>query len=111
MHRVAEVLEGRRLGESALGTQEGDVEGFFQGEAGGHDLPEQARHLLGIQRAWIALLDLAQDLRLALGTIELGVGIRVALDLGHRLGTAGPLADQPEQFIVQGIDARPDLFQ
>ena len=75
---MAEVLEHRRLRERALGPQIRDFQRLFLREARGHQLAEQAHHLLVAQRAVVALDDFAQHLRFALGTVELD-GARQAL--------------------------------
>ena len=70
-YRGAEVLEHGGLGESAFGAQERDLERLLLGEAGGHDLAEQACDFLIAQRPAIARERLAQNLRLALGAVEI----------------------------------------
>ena len=72
VHRVAEVLEHRRLRERALRSEVRDLERLLLREAGRHQLAEQPHHFFVAQRPFVALDDLAQHLRLALGPIELG---------------------------------------
>jgi hypothetical protein len=70
-YRGTEVLEHGRLRESAFGAQERDLERLLLGEAGGHDLAEQPCDFLIAQRPAIARERLAQNLRLALGAVEI----------------------------------------
>jgi hypothetical protein len=56
LHRVAEVLQRRGLGEGALRPEVADLQRLLQRQAGGHDLAEQPRHLLAVERPRVLAL-------------------------------------------------------
>ena len=107
---MAEVLQGRGLGESTFRPQVSDAQGLFQRQAGGHDLAKQTRHLFTVQRPGIARQDLAQDLGLAFRTVKRR-GIAAVLQCGDRLGAGRALVDQGLDLFIQGIDTIADRFQ
>ncbi|MNT29840.1 hypothetical protein D3C72_1656020 [compost metagenome] len=113
-HRMAEMLEGGGLGEGALGAEVGDLERLLQGEAGGHDLAEQPRHLLVVQRALVAVHDVLEHPGLALGAVEDRLfAFRQGLHLHprHVLGAARAFADQFEDLLVEVVDAYPQRLE
>src|ERR1700693_2651934 len=105
------MLEHGRLGESALGAEEGHFQRFLLCQAGRHDLAEQPHDLLVAQRAGIAFERAAQDFGLALRTIEID---RVAVSV---LGNAGPLREsrslieQRVQLFVDRVDLRTQILE
>ena len=101
---VTEVLDRRRLSEGPRRAEEGHRQGLFQGQAGGHDLAEEAGHGLAAERPGVAGLDPTQHLGLAAGTVELAIA-QFRLDLGHLAGAGGAGAEQAQQFRVDGVDA------
>ncbi len=113
-HRMAEMLEGSRLGEGAFRPQVRHLEGLLQGQAGGHDLAEQPRHFLVIQRPLVTLHDVLEHPGLALGAVEdrlLALRQGRHLHSRHILGAAGTLADQLEDLLVKAVDAQTQGLQ
>ena len=104
---MPEMLERRLLGKGPLRAEISHLDRLLQRQAGRHDLAEQACHFLAVQWPGIAFHHPAQDLSLALRPIEHGVRIIRRLDVGDLLGAIGALADQPQQFAVDGIDTLP----
>ena len=102
---MAEMLDRRRLGEGAFRAQKGGVERTFQRQTGGHDLAEEPRNLFAVEGPRIGVLDPAQHRDLAFRAVELDtLPLGPGLDVGDLLRTAGALADQPQQLLIDGID-------
>ncbi|MCY1451391.1 hypothetical protein D9M71_682570 [compost metagenome] len=113
-HRVAEVLERRSLGEGALRAEVGNLERVLEGQAGRHDLAEQARHFLVAERSLVELHDVLEHPGFALGTVEhrLLAGLqRGHLDPRDFLGAARALADQAEDLLIEAVDAHAQGLQ
>ncbi len=112
-HRVTKMLERCRLCEGANRTQEGNVHGLFQRQAGRHDFPEQTGHFLTRQRPRILFLDAAKHLGLPLGAIEKDVLPRIGghFNVRHFLGTGGPGTDQLHDLLIKLIDLVPQLSE
>ncbi|MCY1432223.1 hypothetical protein D9M71_482140 [compost metagenome] len=113
-HRMAEMLERRCLGEGALRAEVSDLERLLQGQAGRHDLAEQPRHFLVVQRALVAVHDVLEHPGLALGAVEdRRLAFRQGLHLHprHVGGAAGAFADQLEDLLVEVVDAYPQRLE
>src|SRR5712692_7482705 len=95
----AEVLQGRALAEGALGPEVRDRDGALEREARRHDLAEEERDGLRGERAGIAFLDAAKDLRLALGPVGLA-----DLERADLAGEARSLVEGGEEALVDAID-------
>ncbi|MNT36614.1 hypothetical protein D3C72_1727110 [compost metagenome] len=113
-HRVTEMLHRRGLTEGAFRAQVGDLQRVLQGQAGGHDLAEQPRHLLVAQRPLVAFHDALEHLGFTLGAVEhrlfaLRQGLH--LDPRHLFGAARTVADQLEDFFIQAVDAQAQGLQ
>ena len=107
-HRMAEVLERRRLGKGTFRPQIGDSQRFFQGQAGGHDLAEQPGHFLIIEGPLVQLHDVLEHPGFTLRTVKYRLGAfgqGFLLDLRHCLSTFGTLADQFENLLVDRVNA------
>ena len=101
--RVAEMLDQRLLGKGALRTEVPDFQGLLLRQASGHDFAEQAQqHFVG-QRPIVAVEDLAQDLRLALGPVIVDGGLQRPFGLAHALRPAGAFGDQLLDLLVDAI--------
>ena len=68
-HGMTELFERGGLGEGAFRAEVGDFQRQFQGEAGGHDFPEQPHHFLVGQGACVQGGDALQHLPLAFGAV------------------------------------------
>ncbi len=104
---VAEMLHRSGLGERPLRAKIGNLERLFQRQAGRHDFAEQTRHFFVAQRSAIAFHDSPEHRSFALRTIEyrhLAFSQRGHLDPGHFLGTAGTLADQFQNLLIEAVD-------
>ena len=116
-HRVAELLERRRLGEGPLRPQKGGLQRLLQGQAGGHDLAEEPRHLLAVQGTRVALLDPPQDRRLPLRAVKLDRPLappapsQAFLIRPTSWAQRGAVADQAQDLHIDGIDALAHLAQ
>ena len=108
---MPELPEHRLLGESALRPQVGDAQGFLLGQAGGHDLAEDAKHDRIGQRTLVALDHATQHLRFAVGAVVLGRRGGLALGRAHRLGQSGPFGDQRLDALVERIDPASDFVE
>ena len=113
-HRVAEMLHRRRLGERPFRAEVSHFQRLLKSQAGRHDLAEQTRHFLVVQRALIELHDVLEHPGLTFRTIEhrLFPGRqREHLHPRHFLGAAGALADQLEDFLVEAVNAHPQRLE
>ena len=113
--RVPEMLVDRGLGERPLRPEEPDLEGFFLGEAGRHDLAEQAHDLLVTQRALgarrrIALQRHPQHLRFTLRAVEVDEPSLFAFGDPDLARQARTLVEQRVKFTVDRIDTPPQAF-
>ena len=79
VHGMAEMLEHRLLGERAFGPEVADLQRLLLREARGHDLAEHVHELFVAERAFVAIDDHAQHLRLALGPVVVGCERRAPL--------------------------------
>ena len=104
---MAEMFEGRGLGEGAFRTEVGDPEGLFQGQAGGDDFAKQARQRVVGQRPPVFVYDPAQYLGFPLGPV-IAIIVIVFFERAYVLGKRGALVDQFNQLVVQLIDPFPD---
>ena len=90
------------MAERAGRPEVGDAELLLQREAGGHHLPEHARHVLAGERARVLGDEPAEHLRLPLGPPGRPAG--AGLELADRLRVAGPLVQPREHLAVEAID-------
>ncbi len=108
---MAEVTDGCFLGEGALGPQKGHPQGLLQRPAGRHDLPEQPGDVGIRQRAGVGGADAPQHFHLPDRAVEVAGVAGLALDARHFPGGRGALVDQPQDLVVQLVDASPDGLQ
>src|SRR5258708_8228053 len=94
-----EVLQSRALTEGPLGPQVGDRERTLERQARRHDFAKQQRRGLRRERSRVALLDAAQDLRLALGAIGLP-----HLERADGARELRALVDRFEDAVVDAVD-------
>ena len=102
------MLHRRGLAEGAFRAEIGDLERLLQGQTGGHDLAEQSRDFLIVQRALVQLHDVLEHPGLTFGAVEhrlLAFRQGSHLHPRHVLGAARALADQLEDLLVEAIDA------
>ena len=105
MGGVAEMLDGRLLGEGAGGAQIGDGERALHRQAFAHDFAKQPRHRLARQGAGVEALNTPQHFGLALGAIHHARAFQFAD--GARM--PGPLVEQAQNSgidFVNGIAVR-----
>jgi len=102
------MLERSRLGEGSLRPQKGDTQWIFQCQAGRHDFPEQASHILITQRPLISGFNQAQHLSLTLGTIEYRVAPCFLLDIGNLARCLGTGIEQILYLRIDAVDALTD---
>ena len=100
-HRCAKLFEHGGLGERTLGAEKSHFERFLLRETGRHDLAKQPNDLLVTQGTLVALERLAQDLGLALGSVEIDGLARSGL------GDADQLC-KPRALVEQTLNARID---
>jgi hypothetical protein len=101
------VLERGLFAEGSARPQEGHRKCFLDGAAGRYDFREQVRHGVGRQWTGIVLLQPAHHLGLALRAIDRPVPFHVA-DLARQLCA---LVHEPQQLVVDGVDAVAQLLQ
>ena len=105
------MLENGGLRERPLGAEKADFQGFLLGQAGRHDLAEQAQHFLVAHRSFVALEDLAQNLGLALRPVILDRGAQLTLGDAHLLCDPSAFVDQRLQALIDLVNAFADLLK
>jgi len=75
--------------------------------AGGHDLAKQAHHFAVAQWPLVTLHDRPENLRLALGPIQIRGMKGFPLALPNLERQAGALADQRLDLLIQSVDVVP----
>src|ERR1700726_2434660 len=108
---MPEVVEDRGLGKGPFGTEKRHLQRLLLPQTRGHDLAEEAQHLLVLKGAGVALTRQPQHLRLALGAVEVDRAAGAALGGSDLLREARPLVDQRMQLFIDGVNAPPHLLK
>src|ERR1700694_5406598 len=101
-----EMLGRGALAECAFRPEVRHRDRALEREAGRHDLAKQQRDHFGRERPGIALLDPAQHLRFALGTVRLAY-----LEGADRAGELGALVERLQQSVVDAINRLAQALQ
>ena len=110
-HRVAEVLEHRRLRERAFRPEVRDLQRLLLREAGRHDLAEQPHHLFVAQRPVVAA---RRPCAAPVPRARADRNRRLAVDAlrdADFLRAARPLGDQRLDALVDGVDLAAQLLR
>src|SRR5210317_1279912 len=108
---MPEMLVHGGLGKSSFRPEETDFQRLLLGQAGRHDLPEQAQHLLVTHRPFVALEDRTQHFGLAFGPVILNGRSQLPFGNADLLRDPRPIIDQRLEPPVDFIDALTDLLE
>jgi hypothetical protein len=104
---MAEMFDGRQLGERTFRPEIGNGQRTFQRQALRHHLAKQPGDRFGRQRPRIERTNAAQHLRLALRAINHAA----AFDFADGTGVRRTLIEQRENLLVDAVDGIAMLFQ
>ena len=111
LYGMAEMPVHRLLGERAFRAEVGYFQRLLAGQAGGHDLPEQAQNLRVAERAFVPLEHRAQYLRLPLRAVIVHGVRQCTLGLADCVRQRRPFIDQALDCLVERVDLRPYRIQ